>query len=79
MIILLNYLEGEGDINSSAILPMKWAAVPIDKHLHPKYFVDFVLKKIENWSDEDSAYTDYLVTWILAACIATNKTSDKAT
>jgi len=65
------------DIPSLVKLPMKWVAEVMESHPYPNEVLEFVMRKTQIFPDTDSASTDYIVTWALAVCNATNKTNDK--
>ena len=59
------------------MLPLKWAADFIDKNPSPYKFLVYIVRKTNDWADEDEEYQDYLVAWPVAACTADNKTNGK--
>ena len=76
-IIPLDGSEIEEEVPRPLLIPHKWAAELVDKHYLPSEFLNFVIEKMEDWSDVEQENNKFLTTWALAACGATNRTSQK--
>jgi len=69
--------KGEHDLTRLVMIPLKWAADLIDKDPSPYKILVYIVRKTNDWADEDEEYQDYLVAWAVAACTADNKTNGK--
>ena len=65
------------EIPRSLLIPHKWAAELVDKHCLPAEFLNFIVDKLKGWTKVEQENNKFLITWALAACGATNKTSSK--